>query len=242
MMRTRHGQWWPDGLDLGPFMPRLFPQSGDPWSHAGNQFNQYPSEAPLPDFPAFALNVPIVSPRAADVLRRAALISDAVPLTVSGAPHFAIQPQRSQNVFRPASSSGLTLPGGEIFHYHRRDFETAGPEFEPFSELYITERVLDQADAAGLTGLEYYGLVFDDGPVEPVYPTVEQTAIPDLTVRRQLEYDLLYWRCSLWSYSKPQIEEAVKSAVARGVLSFDYVVPEYQRVSVTAPGKFVELR
>jgi hypothetical protein len=234
---TLAGKWWPDGIDLGPVMQKLFPKGSGPWAHENNRYTKYPPELPLSDFPAFALNVPLVSERAAAVLACMGFISDPVPLTVSGQPFFAVQPQELPGVFDAANSRGLTLPGGEVFHYYQRSFDPSKvtaeffviPALQPFSDLYITERLLREVKALGLTGLEYVELVYDDGPVVPVYPPVERERITQYSYRRRLEWELLYWRGSLRFYDEDVIRDAIEKAVSDGMISFDYVQPSYRR-------------
>jgi len=231
LARHLHGQWWPDGIDLGEVMRMLLPKAA-PWPHEGNRYVSWSSHFALPDFPAFALNVPVMSERAAAVLTEPGLIAKAVPMTVDGRLFFAIQPQ-SSDAFRPALSAGLSLPGGEAFHYYKRHFDTASiageffgiRPFLPFTDLYITDRLMERVRAAGLTGLEYSELVWDDGPVEPVYQPVKRAQIPRFSIRRTLEYDLIANRCALWSYDADVVEEAIYGAVEEGRISFEYVQP-----------------
>lgn len=228
-----YGQWWPDGVDVDPLWHELFPrQEGH-----DNHLVQVADHAALPDFPAFSLGLALISERAKLALER--LIPAAVPVMVSGKPFYAISPLRC-DAFVPKDSSGLQLPGGETFFYTRRSFEPskiAGEFFtlrayEPFSDLYVTERLMDIVLQERLTGLEYAELVYADGPVEPVYPAVRRESIPEFTMRRTLEYDLIYQRCSLWCYSENEVQSAVYAAVAGGAISFDYVLPEYRREEV----------
>jgi hypothetical protein len=243
IIRTLSGQWWPEGVDLGRFMNYLCPKSfGDyPWAHEGNCYLHEPSELELSDFPAFALHLPVISPYAADVLTSSGLISTPVPMTVSGRPFFAVQPALTllePNLPQPfvaEDSKGLAMSGGEIFHYYSRTFDVSRitkdfftiPEFEPYSDLYITERLVDIAKAAGLTGLEYLELVYDNGPLEPRYPTIDRSAIPSFTARRKLESELMEGRCSMLLYDTLATRDAVDSAVCSGYASFEYLQPKY---------------
>ncbi|HWS90094.1 MAG TPA: hypothetical protein VN282_24205 [Pyrinomonadaceae bacterium] len=236
--KTLAGRWWPDGIEMGRKMRELFPKLTDAWPHEGNRYDHDPEEVPLSDFPAFALNVPVVSRRAAEVLKRARLVSEFVPMTVSGEPFFAVQPQILPDVFDAERSRGLTFPNGEVFHYYLRSFDTskvaaeffAIPELQPFSDLYVTERLLREAEAAGLTGLEYVELVYDeDGPFVPVYPAEARARADEFTYRRRLEWELLYWRGSLRWYDEEVIDEAIGRALAAGLVSYVYVRPEYRR-------------
>jgi hypothetical protein len=236
--KTLAGKWWPDGLDLGVVMQQLFPKRTDPWPHEDNRYDKYPPELSLSDFPAFALNVPVLSERALAALTCVGLVSDAVPMTVSGQPFFAVQPRVLPGVFDEENSRGLALPGGEVFHYYLRSFDVSKvtaeffviPKLQPFSELYITERLLGAAKAAGLTGLEYVELVYDEGgPVVPVYPAVARERITQYSYRRRLEWELLFWRAEFSCYDEAAIRDAVEGAVSAGLISFDYVRPDYRR-------------
>lgn len=237
---TLAGKWWPDGIDLGGVMLKLFPKGPGPWPHEHNRYDKYPDELPLPDFPAFALNVPVLSERAAAALGCAGLVTDTVPMTVSGQPFFAVQPRVLPGVFDADKSRGLTLPGGEVFHYYLRSFDVSKvtaeffviPALQPFSELYVTERLLGAAEEAGLTGLEYVELVYDEeGPVVPVYPAVGREQITQFSYRRRMEWELLYWRGSFRCYDEDVIRDAIEGAVSAGIISFDYVRPDYKRGS-----------
>jgi hypothetical protein len=236
--KTLVGQWWPDGIELGGVMRQLFPKGPGRWPHVNNCYNQYPPELPLSDFPAFALNVPVLSERALAALTSARLVSDAVPMTVSGLPFFALQPRVLPDVFDEGNSRGLTLSDGEVFHYYRRSFDVSKvtaeffviPKLQPFSDVYVTEQLLGAAEEAGLTGLEYAELVYDEGgPVVPVYPSVAREQIQQYTFRRRLEWELLYGRASFRCYEDEEIRDAVEGAVSAGLISFEYNRPDYRR-------------
>jgi hypothetical protein len=125
------------------------------------------------------------------------------------------------------------MPRGEVYLYHARVFEPDRipgefftiPQFEPFSELYVTERLVELARSQGLTGLEYLELVFDDGPIVPHYPP----APPTSSFRAELELELIRGRCDLMSYSSTEIDAAFEAAVSAGYLARDFVAPEYRR-------------
>ncbi len=226
--KTLAERWWPDGIYFGQGLARMFPK-GPHWAHEGNRYEQYPEELALPDFPAFAFNVPLLSEKAAAVLRSAGLVDELVLVHVAGKPFFAVQYRKLPEVFRPESSEGLALPRGEIFHYYRRDFDSSQavaeffslPPFGPFSDLYFTERLLAASQQAGLTGLEACELVYDNGPVTVRYPKVDRASLPDGTLRRRLECELLYWRAAVLDYDERVIEDAIENAAVDGWISFD---------------------
>jgi hypothetical protein len=238
-------QWWPEGVDmgsLGAFLPRATFGSVPPFE--GPCFLGHDPEAPLSDFPSLSLQLPILSPRAARVLAEAKLIEPPVPMTVSGIPCFAVQPLLTQvkpelpRAFVADSSRSLTMPNGEVLLYYSRSFDLDKvpgefftiPELEPFSDLYVTDRLLEVAHAERLTGLEFVELVFDDGPIEARYPTPRRTGRPCIhTPRAELEWELLEARCDPMLYPRLQIEEAVFTAVREGYVTFDFIEPEYRR-------------
>ena len=226
--KTLAERWWPDGINFGTGMARMLPK-GPQWAHLGNRYRQYPEDQPLPDFPAFAFNVPLLSQKAAAILRSAGLVDELVLVHVADKPFFAVQYRKLPDVFRPDSSEGLALPRGEIFHFYRRDFDESKataeffslPVFGPFTDLYFTERLLAVSQEAGLTGLESCELVYDNGPVTVRYPKVDRALLPDGTLRRRLEWELLYWRAAVLDYDESVIRDAIENAAAEGWISFD---------------------
>lgn len=240
--RSLVGKWWPDGIDLGKAADKLYPKVlGDrpyPWPHEGNRFTSASEGRVLPDFPALSLNVPILSERAVSALSALGTVDTPAELTIDARRFFAAQPRRIPGVFREEASTGLAMPNGEIFFYDRRSFDVSKVDAEffmidalrPFSDLYVTDRLVTAAAAAGLTGLEYLELVFDEGgPVVPRYPRRDLAEIPEFTGRRELEYYLIDWRCSIWGYDDREIKDAVSAAVSQGSLSLEYVKPTYER-------------
>lgn len=226
--KTLVGRWWPDGIEMGTAMDHLFPKTSLS-AHPDNVYHQFPIDSQLTDFPAFALNVPLISEKAAAVLRSAGVTNNFVPITIDGKPYFAVLYGRIPGIFRSESSEGLALPGGEVFHYYRRDFDTSKttteffslPVFGPFSDLYFTERLMDVVASAELSGLESSELVYDNGPLTVRYPPIDRTCLPQGTFRQRMESELLYWRCSLANYDAAVIQEALESAAADGWISFD---------------------
>ncbi len=217
--KTVAGRWWPDGIEMGRAMNRIFPKTS-PAAHENNVYHRYPAHLQLTDFPAFALNLPIVSERAAGVLQSAGLANELVPLTVSDVPYFAVQPTKQPEAFLAESSEGLTLPGGDVFHYYRRNFDPAKVNGEffplavlgPYSDLYVTERLVSVAREAGLTGLDSVELVYDDGPLTVRYPPSKRPQISQIGARRSLEWELLYWRCFLWNHDDAIIRNVIERA------------------------------
>jgi hypothetical protein len=239
---SRHliGRWWPDGIDLGEFIDELYPRPADgTWPHEGNRFESGPEGKALSDFPALALNVPLLSERAAGALRGLSGLELAAELTIDGQRFFGAQPRPSPGAFREAASSGLAMPNGEVFFYYRRSFDVAKIEAEffqtdaldPFSDLYVTDRLVSAATAAGLTGLEYLELVFDEeGPVVPRYPRRD---VGDLWMvppgRGKMEYFLIEWRCTMGAYDQGEIRDAFLRAVAEGYIAVEDMRPAYER-------------
>lgn len=241
--RSLAGKWWPDGIDLGEVPSRLFPKYlGEvpyPWPHDGNQFSRDSDFRDFSDFPALSLNVPVMSERAVSALTSANIVLEPiVPMHVEGLRFFAIQPKRSPGVLRASASAGLIMPYGEVFFYYQRYFDVSAvnceffmlDELMPFSDLYVTERFVDAAKAAGLTGLEYLELVFDEsGPVVPTYPAVERDKVSQFSVRLQLELDMISWRCAVWGYGESEAEDVTYAAISRGLIADDFVPPVYVR-------------
>ena len=236
-------QWWPDGIDLGRmqlFRPKSSREGGT-WAYEGNCFDAYPKELSLSDFPALTLNIPIVSARALEVLSSATTLGAATAMTVDEAPYFVVQPKVIPGVFDTKGSTGLVMPEGQTFFYYRRVFDVSKVDSEffmikeqfPYSDLYITDRFVSAASAAGLTGTDYFELVFDEeGPVVPIYPGETLPNIRDSLDwrgRLELEYFLIHRRCEDWVYDEDPIERATCDAVARGYVSSGYKKPTYTR-------------
>jgi len=244
LARPLQGPFWPRGIDLGAAIARLHPPIDDDAAKEGcSSFRFEPEAAPHSDFPALSLQVPIVSERALAALQSASLIGNAFPISASGIAYYAVQPVLSSRSPRGASlldaraSRGLALPHGEIYHYFVRAFEPESipgefftiPELEPYSELYVTQRFVDVVRAADLTGLDYVELVFDGGPVQPVYQAQASQAAEELSGRYRLEHDLLQHRCTFYGYTSSDAEAAIAAAVAAGHVCFEYVHPRYER-------------
>ena len=242
LMHARTCRWWPDGIELGRLMDAEFPKTHGrgTWVHEGNRYRRIPAERPLGDFPALAMQVPILSPRAADLLHAAGLIRSPVPVSVSGETCYAVQPLMVSvmpslpRAFVPERSRSIALTGDDLVPlYVERAFDESCipgefftiPELEPYSELYVTERFVALARGAGLTGLEYLELVYDDGPVPLRYKPVSRSEIPEIDSRRKLETELLSGRCLLYVFDEPTCEEAMIRAVCDGYLTFDWRRP-----------------
>jgi hypothetical protein len=220
------GRFWPDGIDMGPVFPDIYPDAhGSPRGYRLS----WPG-APMSDFPAFALNLPMISAHAARVLGS---LVKTVPTTVDDQPIFAVQPLLQGGGFVASASRALALPRGEPLLYTARAFDPAAvpgefftiAELSPFSDLYVTERLVDAARTAGLTGLECLELVWDDHPVEVRYPPVPREAIPRFTLRRDLEHELLKGRCDFGAYDSTTAEAAIDDAVVKGYVAFEFVEP-----------------
>ena len=247
LFRTHSMKWWPDGIDLGSAMSRRYPRHWPwphiPWPHEGNDYDKEPERLALPDFPVLSLMVPVVSPRAARLLTDLGP-TQTVPVVVGGEPFLAVQPLLTKvrpdlsRAFVAEASRALTLPAGRPFLYYARVFEPAKipgefftiPEFEPYSDLYVTERLVDRAREAGLTGLDYLELVFDDdGPVIPRDPRVAPKAIPRSTYREELEREVLEGRCG-WLPSDVLTKTACDAAVCDGYVAYEFIAPTYERL------------
>ena len=240
--RSRVGKWWPDGIDLGKAFDRNYPKFEGPepypWPHEGNRFHAYPREAPLSDFPGLSLNVPLLSERAAAVLAELGTVDVPAELTIDDQRFFAAQPKTIPGVFHTEGSSGLAMPNGEVFFYYRRsiDVSRVSAEFfmldglRPFSDLYVTDRLVTAAAAARLTGLEHLELVFDEGgPVVPRYPRRDRAAPAVRKGSYEMEYYLIHLRCSSDGYEDSEIRQAVHEAACEGYLSFDGTKPTHER-------------
>lgn len=242
LMHAHSCRWWPQGIDLGRLMEAEFPKThgSGTWAHEGNRYRRMPPDRPLGDFPALALQVPILSPRAADLLHDAGLILPPVPVSVAQEPCYAVQPLMTSvmpglpRAFVPERSRAIDLLGdGLVPLYLERAFDTSCipgefftiPELEPYSDLYVTERLVALARSAGLTGLEFLELVYDDGPVPLRYAPVSRGEIPEIDSRRTLESELLTGRCALYVLDEPVCAEALIRAVCSGYLTFDWRLP-----------------
>ena len=61
----------------------------------------------------------------------------------------------------------------------------------------LADGLVEIARNTGSKGLEFVELLHDDGPVIPIYLAVEPDELSEYSIRRQLEYVLLFGRCSL---------------------------------------------
>jgi hypothetical protein len=242
LMHTRTCRWWPEGIDLGGLMEAEYPKThgGGTWAHEGNRYRRIPAGHPLSDFPALTMQVPILSPRAAELLHNLGLISTPIPLWVSGEEHYAVQPLMLSvmpdlpRAFVPEQSKAVRLPGSDAaLLFVERAFDESRvpgefftiPELEPYSDLYVTERFVARAREAGLAGLEYLELVYDERPVPLRYAPVSRAEIPEIDSRRKLEWELLAGRCLLYVFDEPTCEDAIIQAVCNGQVTFDWRHP-----------------
>lgn len=242
LMHAHTCRWWPQGIDLGRLMEAELPKThgSGTWVHEGNRYQRIPSDRPLGDFPTLALQVPVLSPRAADLLHAAGLILPPVTVSVSDAICYAVQPLMTSvmpnlpHAFVPERSKAIDLTGdGLVPLYLERTFDESCipgefftiPELEPYSDLYVTERLVALARSANLTGLEFLELVYDDGPVPLRYAPVSRGEVPEIGSRRKLESELLTGRCLLYVIDEPACEEALIRAVCNGYLTFDWRPP-----------------
>lgn len=237
-------KWWPDGINLGRVADKLFPKvlpdaPSVAWPYEGNQFDGIPDELPFSDFPALTLNVPILSERAARSLVALGTVDVRASMTVDGERFLVVQPQPAPGALQAARSIGTATPDGEVLFYYARCFDTSRihaefftiDELSPFSDLYVTDRLVTAATEAGLTGLEYIELVFDEeGPVVPVYPSVPRDQIHSHFGRGRMEAEILAWRCEVLGYADSYVEEVCVEAFSSGRLSFKDQVPTYTRV------------
>lgn len=233
-------KWWPDGIDLGPDAdqdwPKILPDAPDqPWAHEGNQFVGIQDDLPFSDFPGLTLNVPILSERAKRALAPLGTVDIPATLTVDGERLFAVQPRVAEGAFQAERSAGFATPDGDILFYDQRSFDTSRISAEffmidalmPYSDVYITDRLVTAAAEAGLTGLEYIELVFDeDGPVVPTYPRVPREKVHTFFKRGLMEAEMIAWRC--WM-SMADADEACMELFSSGRVSFLDQLPAYER-------------
>jgi hypothetical protein len=236
-------KWWPDGIDLGRIpnndFPKILPDATSrPWAHEGNQFDGIQDNLPFSDFPGLTLNVPILSERAARTFAALSTVDVAATLTVDGQRFFAVQPKAAKGAFQADRSAGFAMPEGEVPFYYQRSFDTSRisaeffmiDELVPYSDLYITDRLVTAAAAAGLTGLEFIELVFDeDGSVVPTYPSVPRDQVHTLFKRGSMEAEMIFWRCSMWIYNTSEIDEACFELFSSGRVSLVDQPPTYKR-------------
>ncbi len=193
---------------------------------------------PLSDFPPLYLNVPIVSERAVSILRRIDRCPDVlVPVSVDGFRFFAID-VASEIVCDPDRSEWVAFPppcDDEPAFCYRRAFEISRVRGEFFglgywygvSDCYITSIFVDEARRAGLTGLEYIELVYDEqGPVIPTYPVIER-------IERADRCKLFMERGNLserwWTVGKVDFQPVCEGLIKRGLISLEYTQPTYKR-------------
>jgi len=238
----KNGQFWPDGIDFGEVIKMdfnddlLFGQQPD-----HSKFERISADLPLPDFPAYDLQLPIVSAKALEILSSDKTLENrAVPITVTGETFYALQPimniEKASNPLVQKQSKGLTLASGEVYFYYSRMFDVkkihgeffAISDFKPYSDLYLTENLLERTVSAGLTGLEYVELVYDNGPVIPRYPKVNIDTIP-YTLRKEMEFTLISRRQMLYMYDWTDFQSRFQQAIADGYIPYEFMVPEYER-------------
>lgn len=222
------GRWWPRSVELGEWMDYRsgFPDTGiTPQLEGAYRADEH---MPLSDFPLLSLQLPLLSTRAAESLAGLGLAERLRPVTINGAPFFAVQPlftvRGQPEAFVAEASQGIRMHRGEIVHYHTLAFDSAhipgelftlGPH-EPYSELYVTEAFVERVRTAGLTGLTHPELVYDGGPVAPRYRPPAHAHIDQQSWYAQETWQLFYERGSMLSYFEDELLDAFRQAQQAG--------------------------
>lgn len=169
-------RWWPKGISL-PGEDQLEVRSEPPGTDSlGPVYKRSGDDRPLSDFPMLALNVPVASPRAAELLSKAGVgVVAQAPLRIGGVQFHALQPTVLRDVVRLNESVARVLPNGVVLHLVEPMFDDrliAADLFcldlpHVYSCVYVTERFASLVNQGQLHGLDLE-LVYDSGkPVAP---------------------------------------------------------------------------
>ena len=215
-------RWWPEGISMPEPAPKLFPRAQQ-WQFEGNRFGGYPTFWPISDFPHYHLCLPAWSPRAHQVLRDMIGIEESTNAYFSEHPFTVVRPTFLPDAVDLSRSRAVTLPSGAVLalktRWFREDAVTAdifwaGP-FLPYPDVYLSERFVQTATAAELTGIKLFKPVWDDGrPIGPPGPPrqLDNEALdwPSL----KIEFNLLFMRAELEG-EMPEVSEACTLELAR---------------------------
>jgi hypothetical protein len=241
-------RWWPDHIELGDIANEIFPKTGygvHRWPFEGNRFSTQSGPLPLPDFPAFSLSVPVMSVRARSRLceRGVRGLNSFAEMWIDEETFHAVQPPTQMGALDLDRSVALEMPDGEpLYYFHRwfREDKITADIFWldcmlPFSDVYVTERFVEQAAQAGLLGLECTELVYADGqPCLPMHPvrTADELKVSQSHARNVLEHCHLYSRMRAASYRKDceywegDLRKTVYSAQLKGMIPIAHTVPK----------------
>lgn len=220
------------------------PPAHEPWRYEGNLFQLSRPDRPIADFPAFPLCIPVASERGMSHLNGLSGLDRNVAIKVDGDTFFAIQPKMLKfNSINEAESSFISCPSSDplfsdlplIFKFRQfNEIEIDVDIFwleclEPYSDVYVTGKFMERVKDAGLTGLEFVELVFDNGrPCMPQYPITQERDTQKLRSypRYNLEMDLLANRGSALLCPSLGIQKIVMEQFNGGVLSHVDRVPD----------------
>ena len=221
-------KWWPLGIDLGHQMDHLYEGLSD--NTSPNTLKHYPfdeHQLPLSDFPALALNLPLVSARAVEALKRHGVEGNYQQVEVGDQLFYAVQTYTNDELFDWDQSDSVNVGNIPLF-FHKRVFNTDAitgefftlPDFA-FSDVYITEKLLQICEQEKLTGLEQVELVYgESGPVIPHYVQESEPNLQSLNPRAQLEMEIIEWRCSYYCVLKQEMDKFLVSISKKGYIDF----------------------
>ncbi len=146
--------------------PKMFSRPAI-WQFEGNRFDGYPPFWPISDFPHYHLCLPAWSPRADAVLRDMVGIEESTTAFFSDQPFTVVRPTYLEDAIDFSRSQVVPLPSGTVVALKRRWFREeavsgdifwAGP-FLPYPDVYLSDRFVQTAKTAGLTGIDRFEIV-----------------------------------------------------------------------------------
>jgi len=167
-------RWWPEGLSMPRTVERMYLGAG-PAVFAG-----YPDFWPIGDLAHYHLLLPAWSDRADRVLGGLEGIAERTTAQFDGERLHVVRPVWVEHAIDLDQSEVIAAPTGEVLAFAQRQFRPqviqhdvfwAGPM--PYPDVYVSDRFVQAAHAAGLTGAGRLALVWDDGPCGPPYPPTE---------------------------------------------------------------------
>lgn len=218
--------WWPRGVSMPSPVPAAFPHPED-WE---DRFVGYPRFLPIGDLPQHTLSHLAWSERAHQVLAGMSGIQASTTASFDGERLHVVQPVLLEEAIDVDHSETLKDQEGRplaltrhVFRASQVDLDIFWAGLMPFPEIYLSQRFVQACTAAELLGTEGLRLVWDNGPVGPLFtppPTLDPMclSLPGIEQEYRLLILRAQWEALDWHGAIDTAQQATMRLVQEGWL------------------------